>query len=271
MNCRPLKSGGNGDLFIGIRGDTGEQVVLKRLREFRDAHARRTFAREVRILAYGLQGVMHVLHYDLETEQPYYVMPYVPGGPVTQHAGRLSDGQLHGVATAIANTLAILHGRQVAHGDVKPDNILVTQDGNLQIADPLGNGTGCTVMVSANHGGTPGYWAPEIRHGGPISTAGDAYSFGATLYHLATGRKPEDGVPLDLSPQRYRNVSRIYEIITVCCQADPDSRPPMDEGLQMLRGTSWATITAQRAQKRAVATLAVVLGGLLVIGLVADM
>ena len=90
-------------------------------------------------------------------------------------------------------TLANLHAGYDVHGDVKPDNVLVTQEGRLQVADPLGNGSVFTMLFFENHGGTPGYWAPEVRAGGPISYAGDVHSYGATLYELLTGRRPRDG------------------------------------------------------------------------------
>ena len=190
VNRRPLRSGGNGDLFIGQRSDDGETVVAKYLREYQSAQARKAFAREVRILARGLPRVMPILGWNMEAEPPFYVMPYFTGGSLTKYAGRLSDGQMQLVATEIALALAALHEVHVADGDVKPDNVLLSQDGRLNVSDPLGNGLGCTVLFSQNHGGTPGYWAPEVRAGGPISRAGDVFSYGATLTICKPGANP---------------------------------------------------------------------------------
>ncbi len=58
---RRLPSGGNGDLFVGRRNDTGECVVIKYLREWQFEHARRAFAREMRVLGRRVQGVMPLL------------------------------------------------------------------------------------------------------------------------------------------------------------------------------------------------------------------
>ena len=190
---RALHSGGNGDLFIGQRRDTHEYVVVKYLREWHLPHTRRAFAREVRVLGRRLGGLMPLLFADTEAQHPYYVMPYLMGGSLTRYAGTLADSQLQAIATELAGTLANLHAGYDVHGDVKPDNVLVTQEGRLQVADPLGNGSVFTMLFFENHGGTPGYWAPEVRAGGPISYAGDVHSYGATLYELLTGRRPRDG------------------------------------------------------------------------------
>ncbi len=266
VNLRRLHSGGNGDLFIGQRSDNGAWVVVKCLREYRVAHARKAFEREVRLLARKLHGLIPLLFANTAAERPYYVMPYLEGGTLTQYAGRLTDNQLQTVAVELARTLANLHAAYEAHGDVKPDNLLVTQDGRLQVADPLGNGTVFTMLFSENHGGTPGYWAPEIRAGGSISRAGDVYSYGATLYQLLTGRRPQDGQRLGPSSEGYVRAPKIWQIIAACCQSDPHTRPSMEEVLRMLHGEDWAGIQEARKQRQEFATAACVVGVLVLLG-----
>jgi eukaryotic-like serine/threonine-protein kinase len=255
MSCqvfllRLLASGGSADVHLGQRSDTGEHVVVKYLREWHLPHARKGFEREVHILRHNLPGMIPMLFADTAAQQPRYVMPYHPGGSVTRYAGRLSEPQLLALATQTARALATLHGRRIFHGDFKPDNILVTQQGTLQLADPLGNGIGCTFLFSQNRGGTPGYWAPEIRAGRPISQSGDAYSYGAALYHLSTGRKPQDGERLDLLVRHQVMVPKIREIITACCQPNPAARPSMEDVLRLLAGASWPELQAVHQQQR---------------------
>lgn len=266
VNLRPLHSGGNGDLFIGQRNDSGEHVVVKYLREYGSIHARKAFMREVRILGRKLHGWIPLLFANTGVERPYYVMPYLNGGALTKHAGRLTDSQLRTIATELAGTLANLHAMNDVDGDFKPDNVLVTQDGRVQVADPLGSGTVFTMLFSVNRGGTPGYWAPEIRRGGSISRAGDVYSFGATFYELLTGRRPSDGQRLDPTAEGYRRAPKICEIIAACCQAEPQSRPTMQEVLRMLRGEKWSNIQIVRRQRQEFATAACVIGGLVLLG-----
>src|SRR5436309_1658207 len=124
VNLRPFRSGGNGDLFIGQRTDDGEYAVVKFLRECHNEHARKAFAREVNILARKLQGLVPLLFADLAGQPPYYVMPYLKGGALTQWAGRLTEDHLQTIAAELAHTLANLHTAHEAHGDLKPDNVL---------------------------------------------------------------------------------------------------------------------------------------------------
>ena len=264
VNIRPLQSGSYGDLFFGQRTDTGEQVVIKRLRDGHLPHVRKAFAREVGILSRKFPGLVQMLAYDLSANPPYYVMPYL-GGSLKAHVGRLTLDQLRTVARELATALANLHGQSIFHGDIKPDNILVSWDGHLQVADPLGNGLGCTVLFSENGGGTPGYWAPEVRNGAPIHPAGDAYSLGATLYELSTGQKPQDGQSLDPGPWAD---AKIREIITACCNDDPGLRPTMKDILGLLDGQRWEDIQTERRQRQELIG-ACVLGGVVIAAILA--
>ena len=266
VNLRFLRSGGNGDLYIGQRTDTGESVVVKYLRDYQLVHVRKAFEREVRILARKRHGLVPILGWDTDAECPYYVMPYFPGGPLTLYAGNLSDDQLHAVAADLALTLAAFHAGWCAHGDFKPDNVLVSEDERLQVADPVGNGLGCTGLFSQNRGGTPGYWAPEVHAGGRISPAGDVYSYGATLYQLLTGRRPRDDQRLDPTWEGYRSAPKIREVIAACCQFDPNARPTMQEVLRLLRGEQWAGIQAARKQRQQLFATACVIAILVLVG-----
>jgi serine/threonine protein kinase len=253
---RHLHSGGYGDLFVAQRSDTGEQVVVKYLRDPHLTAARKAFAREVRILARNHPGLVRLLAWDLNAESPYYVMPYL-GGSLKAYAGRLTSEELRAVAAELAAVLANLHAQAIFHGDVKPDNILVSWEGHIQVADPLGNGFGCTVLFSQNRGGTPGYWAPEVRGGAPIHAAGDVYSLGATLYELSTGRRPADDQNLDPGPW---TEAKIREIIVACCNSNPGERPTMSEVIRLLGNERWENIQAQRRQRQGLVGACVLCG-----------
>lgn len=243
---RNLDSGGFGDIVLARRSDTGGLVVLKFLRDPHVGENRQAFLREVRILRRGLRGVVTLVDANTDVERPFYVMPYLSGGSMEAWAGKLSTEQLLAVALDLAAAISRLHAVFISHGDIKPANILLADDGRLRVADPLGNGIGCTVLFAANRGGTPGYWAPEMRAGGEISNAGDVYSLGATLYHLATGRHPEDRNRLDVLVSRLEVSSAIRETIVACCHPSPPARPNIGDTLRILRGERWSAIKEAR-------------------------
>jgi serine/threonine protein kinase len=218
----------------------------------------------VRILSQKLPGLVQLISWDLDANPPYYVMPYL-GGSLKAYAGKLTVDQLQAIMRELATAMANLHEKLIFHGDVKPDNILVSWDGHLQVADPLGNGLGCTVLFSENGGGTPGYWAPEVRKGVPIHAAGDVYSLGATLYELSTGRKPQDGQNLDPGPWAD---GKIREVILACCGLDPGSRPTMKDILRLIDGERWEDIQMQRRQRQELVG-ACVLGGVVIAAILA--
>lgn len=124
---------------------------------------------------------------------------------VVQHGIRLLKG------------LAALHRLDIAHRDIKPDNIHLGRDGRLRILD-----LGVAQSLSEREGeggsegqgapGTPSYMAPELFAGAPADTAQDLYATGVTLYHLLTRRYPQGEIePFQhprfgdpLPPTRYR-------------------------------------------------------------------
>jgi serine/threonine protein kinase len=242
-----LGSGGHADIYLAQQIDNGERVAVKILRDHALPEERKAFLREARILGLRVTGLIPLLAANMQAERPFYVMPLM-GGSLKPYAGRFNDGQLHTVAKQLAQVLVALHATRDAHGDIKPDNILLSQNGQLQVADPLGNGAHCTMWFAENRGGTPGYWPPEIRANKPISSAGDVYSYGATLYEMLTGKRPQDGQRLDPTAEGYTKAPKIREIIAACCQFNPEARPNMQEVLRMLNGEKWSNIQQSNIQ-----------------------
>jgi len=174
-------------------------------------------------------------------------MPYLGGGQLSRYAGSLNANRAYAVVLDLARTLANFHATVGSHGDFKPANLLVSCEGELKVADPSGNGFGCTMFLPQNPGGTAGYWAPEVAARG-VSRQGDVYSFGATVYELVTGWPPQDGQRFEPTQQQERAAPKLWEVIRCCCQANPKARPTMQEVVRMLEGASWAEI--QEARRR---------------------
>lgn len=238
INQRLFGRGTWADLYLAERSDTGETVMIKALREGHDASAKRTFLRELRIVTRAIhRRVLRAIFGRADTKRPYYVMPYFPHGPLTPYAGKMTHGQLRAAAQQLFEAIAAMHAQEIIHGDIKPDNMMVAADGNLQVGDPLGNGAGCTVLFAENSGGTPGYWAPEVAAGrGPISKPGDVYSIGATLYHLATGARPIDGNSMDPWIAGAHVPDDVRQIILAACRPTPGARPAVPQLLRALNG-----------------------------------
>lgn len=239
-----LHSGVNSELFLAQWSDGEGPVVVKRLRPNAGPHERRAFSNQVRVLSRRHGGVIPLLFADENARQPYYVLPYL-SGTLTAYAGRLDGDRIRRVARRMALSLAGMHLWSDLHGDVKPSNVLVDAAGEIWLSDPLGNPATPFGWFAHNRGGTPGYWAPEVRIGASISSAADVYSFGATLWHLATGRVPREEMSVDEMIGAIDD-ALIRELIWSCCQPNPGMRPSMNDVLRLLNGESWSEVRKQR-------------------------
>lgn len=262
-NVRLFREGTWADLFLAELISTGQTVVIKQLRTVEDPSARRLFLRELKVVTKRFHSrVLQALSFRNGPKEMYYVMPYFSRGPLTAYAGKMNHDQLRAAAKQMCEGVAAMHQQDVIHGDIKPDNLMVAGDGNLQVGDPLGNGAGCTVMYNENSGGTPGYWAPEIAGGrGPMSKPGDVFSIGATLYHLATGTPPRDGMNLDPWAANVHVPACIRNLILAATRANAGQRPTADQLVRALDGDA----NALNGGSNDLAAALLALGGLVVV------
>ncbi len=223
INLRPYGSGGRADVFLGNLRNNGIPVIVKFARDAHLPQVRRAFLREIDIMSKQIDGMVRFIAANKIAQRPFYIMEFLPGGTLAGYASRLQEPQLRAVAIWLAKTLSGFHFKAGAHGDLKPLNILVTQEGNLKLGDPLGNGFGLDVLFSPDKGGTEGYRAPEVVMGATPSVRSDTYSFAATFFHLVTGRLPVDGQNLDPSVHGFACPDWLRQLIVLCSQPDPDS------------------------------------------------
>ena len=130
-----------------------------------------------------------------EGDHIWLVMEYVPGRTLAElmsQDGRLTPERVAGIGAQVADGLAAAHDRGTVHRDVKPGNILVTEDDSAKIADfGISRTTGDpTLTQSGLMSGTPAYFSPQLARGEEPTPADDVWALGATLYAAVEGRPP---------------------------------------------------------------------------------
>jgi eukaryotic-like serine/threonine-protein kinase len=105
--------------------------------------------------------------------------------------------RLRPVLGQLAQALAALHAAQCVHRDVKPSNVLVTDEGRTVLLD-FGLVSAASIETTQSGAGTPEYMAPEQVAHLPVSAAADWYAFGVILFELLTGRLPFEGLPHEI-------------------------------------------------------------------------
>src|SRR5712691_10055467 len=132
---------------------------------------------------------------DVETRTPFIVMELVEGGNLKERIQRsapLPDNEIRALGAALAATLEYAHRRGIVHRDVKPQNVLLDEDGRPRLTD-FGIAQAMASKGLTRTGAVMGsvhYLAPELARGRPALPQSDLYSLGVVLYEMATGRAP---------------------------------------------------------------------------------
>ena len=145
-------------------------------------------------------GIVQVFYYFEENNTAYMVMEYLRGKTLaellTQSKGKLSEDRALEHIAKVGEALEILHQAQFLHRDIKPDNIMLADDGRVVLID-FGAArdftSNCTTRYTTML--TPGY-APLEQYGRALKHGAftDIYALGSTLYHLLTGEAPVSAI-----------------------------------------------------------------------------
>jgi serine/threonine-protein kinase len=192
---RSLGHGGMATVFLAQDEELDRAVAIKLLAENHagDKVFRDRFLREARLAArLSHPNVVNV--YDAgeaEDGRPFIVMEYVPGTTLAE-VGRLAPSDAVGLVVQACQGLAHAHEAGLVHRDVKPQNLLLRDDGVLKVAD-FGIARAAETTVLTQIGtvlGTAAYLSPEQALGEEVTPATDVYALGAVLYELLAGRPP---------------------------------------------------------------------------------
>ncbi|MFE7503765.1 serine/threonine-protein kinase [Promicromonospora sp. NPDC057488] len=189
-----LGAGGHGEVWRAADLRLDERpVALKRTHQDGDAKGADRVRREARSLARISHPHVVAVHDVVDDDgEVWVVMEHVAGRPLSE-LGQLSVTETARYGAQLAGGLAAAHAQGILHRDVKPANVLVTENGFAKLADfgisrPLHAEE--TVTATGALTGTPGYLAPEVVKGGRFTEAADIWSLGATLYHALEGTTP---------------------------------------------------------------------------------
>lgn len=195
-----IGTGGCGQVFKACDNRLGRTVAIKFLRE----EGVREFLDLLEAEARALASVNHpnvATLFELEREEntASIIMEFVPGKTLRQilDQGQLPASQVIDLALQIAAALAAVHERGVIHGDLKPSNVIVTDQGLVKVLDfglarHMRDEASPRQADSSKFRGTPAYWSPQQVRGMAPDFRSDLFALGVLLYESLAGRAPFD-------------------------------------------------------------------------------
>ncbi len=200
--------GGMGVAYKARQVSMDRTVALKVLSEKYSANSEfiDRFIREARAAGrLNHPNVIHVHDVSKAGGRYFFSMEFIDGPTVKEllkEKGRLPLKQTLEIVTQAGKALEFAHENGIIHRDIKPDNIMLTSEGIVKLAD-LGIAKSFEDVSLAPSGdglrrvlGTPHYMAPEQALGKSIDRRADLYSLGATFYHMLTGKTPFKGTTI---------------------------------------------------------------------------
>ena len=215
---RVLGEGGMGTVYMGrhltLDIDVAVKVLPPNLAQRNQAFIER-FLREARTAAQiHHPNIVQVFDVDFQRGYFFIVMEYVEGETAAERLrrkGRLSEREVVELGLEAAAALEYARRKAIVHRDVKPENLLISRDGEVKLADlglakRVAGDTGSGLTLDGQALGTPAYIAPEqVADARAADHRSDLYALGASLFFLATGRPPFQGPTAFQTMMRHLN------------------------------------------------------------------
>ncbi|KAF0245309.1 MAG: serine/threonine protein kinase [Planctomycetota bacterium] len=198
-----IATGGMGTVYKALQVSMSRQVAIKCLAEdfAKDQQYVTRFVREARAAGeLNHTNLIHVNDVGVYHGVYYYIMEFVDGQSldrVLRIKERLGPETVVEILLQAAKALSYAHGHDIIHRDIKPDNLMITKEGTVKIAD-LGIAKKVDRTREATDAGlvlgTPNYMAPEQATDAALTDRrSDVYALGSTVYHMLSGRPPYTG------------------------------------------------------------------------------
>ncbi|HXE71449.1 MAG TPA: serine/threonine-protein kinase, partial [Candidatus Nitrosotenuis sp.] len=266
-----LGSGGMASVYRGLPEDTldaNQAVAVKVMQKdlAQEEEFRRRFHREIKVVK-GLHhpNIVSLIDWGEQDGLLYLVMELVRGQPLTSRIPEtgLPLGQAMQYLRPLFAALLYAHSQNVIHRDLKPDNVMVDEQGRVKVMD-FGLAKSHDVSRITRTGsamGTPAYMPPEQFTGGSPDQRSDQYSLGVVIYEMLTGRRPfeeEDTMvmlfkhmsepPPPLRSLRPDLPEAVEPVVLRMLNKDPEERyPDLAAALQALEEASQGASSAGTA------------------------
>lgn len=241
-----IGSGGMSDVYKAKCHKLNRLVAIKVLKSEFTSDA--TFVSKFKMEAQAAAGLSHpniVNIYDVvdEGDIHFIVMELVEGITLKSYItkkGHLEVKEAIGIAIQVASGIEAAHEQHIIHRDIKPQNMLISMDGKVKVADfGIARAVSSQTMNAATVVGSVHYISPEQARGGYSDERSDLYSLGITMFEMVTGHVPfagdntvtvalahlEDPMPdpRTLNPEVSPSLARI---ILKCTEKRPERRYP---------------------------------------------